>query len=239
MITKIQTISSNTCYPYFNMALEKHLFDLVDDETVVLYFYENEKTAVCGADQDMTKEVFLDKLIDDGGYPTRRLSGGTSFFLDKGTLNYTFLCKEANFDILRQQQVLIQACALCGLTVSQTSSHQLSAGNLIIAESDVYQKGVRGYHHGAILVHSDPEAFSNYMTSDHHLDPDRSRYTSLAAFAPDLTVETMRQQMIRAFEEIYQLKTSPVLPETLEPAVIESYEKIFSDDSWLYQNSAR
>lgn len=239
MITNIRTISSNTFYPYFNMALEKYLFDQVKEETVILYLWQNEKTAVCGCDQNMDEEVSVDRLYEDGGYPARRLSPGNTFFMDKGTLNYTFLCKENQFDIDRQMQVIIKACSQCGLSVEQTSDYSLTIEQQPFSHSDFYQQGVRRYHHGRILIHRDDCNAADYLCKGEYPENQSGTQDSdcyLEVYRPELTVEILRSRLIQAFEEVYGQKASPIQARELEPAVIESYEKIFSDDSWLYQN---
>lgn len=246
MITNIRTISSNTGYPYFNMALEKHLFDLVNDETVILYLWQNEKTALCGYEQKIENHVRIDELIDEGGYPARRLSEGKTYFLDKGTLNYTFLCTEDNFDIDRQMQVIIKACAHCGLAVEMSDDYSLILEKALekqpFSESDFYQYGKRRLHHGTIQISEDSFTdFSRFCPAggSNASDTLSKSCTGLSTRYPEVTVETMRRQLIQAYEDIYTQKASSISPEELEPAIIESYEKIFSDDSWIYRDPER
>lgn len=240
MVTKINTISSNTFYPYFNLALEKYLFDTVDDDTVILYLWQNEKTVVCGYNQNVWKELFVSRLIDDGGYLVRRLSGGGAVFHDKGNLNFTFLAKKSNYDVDKQLQVIIEACRLLGLTAEKNGRNDLTIDGRKFSGNAFYKSGDRHYHHGTLLVNVDIARMSEYLNVDRSklqskgVGSVKSRVANLVDFCPSLDIETMRSTIFEAFERVYGLKAVPMTGENLDPAVIYSYEKIFSDDTWLY-----
>ncbi|MGN0293474.1 MAG: lipoate--protein ligase [Lachnospiraceae bacterium] len=240
MVTQIKTISSNTFYPYFNLALEKYLFDTVDDNTVILYLWQNERTVVYGYNQNAWKELYVSKLIDDGGFPVRRLSGGGAVFHDKGNLNFTFLAKKDNYDVDKQLQVIIEACRLLDLTAEKTGRNDLTIEGRKFSGNAFYKSGDRRYHHGTLLVNVDTAIMSEYLNVDRSkleskgVSSVKSRVANLVDFCPSLDIETMRRKMFEAFERVYGLKALPMSGEDLDPAVISSYEKIFSDDNWLY-----
>lgn len=240
MIKNLRTISSNTYYPYFNLALEKYLLDIIDDETVILYLWQNEKTVVYGYNQNVWKELFVNKLIDDGGYPVRRLSGGGAIFHDKGTLNFTFLARSANYDVDKQLQVIIEACRLLGMTVEQKGCDDLTIDGYRFFANAFYKSGDHRYHHGTLLVNTDTNAMSRYLNVDRSkpepggISSMKSRVANLVDFCPSLDIETMRSKMFEAFQNVYELTAVPMTAEELDPAIIQSYEKIFHDDDWLY-----
>lgn len=240
MVTQIRTISSNTFYPYFNLALEKYLFDTVDDHTAILYMWQNERTVIYGCNQNARKEVYISKLIDDGGFPVRRLSGGGAVFHDKGNLNFTFLAKKDNFNVDKQLQVIIEACRLLGLTAERAENSDLIIEGRRFSDNAFYKSGDRCFHHGTLLVSMDTAMVSEYLNADcSQPEPKGADYVkpeagNLVDFCPSLDIETMRRKMFEAFEHVYGLKAVPMSGEELDPAVISSYEKIFSDDNWLY-----
>lgn len=240
MVTNIRTISSNTFYPYFNLALEKYLFDTVDDDTVILYLWQNEKSVVYGCNQNARKELFVTRLIDDGGYPVRRLSGGGAVFHDKGNLNFTFLAKKDNYDVDKQLQVIIEACSLLGLRAEKAGQNDLTIDGRIFSGSAYYRSGDRRYHHGTLMINADTDRISEYLNVDcsrfqaEDAGAIKESTANLVDFCPELDVEIMRQKMFEAFEHVYDLKASPISGTELDPGVIMSYEKLFSDDDWLY-----
>lgn len=242
MINNLRTISSNTFYPYFNLALEKYLFDIVDDETVILYLWQNEKTVVYGHNQNVWKELYVSKLIDDGGYPVRRLSGGGAVFHDKGNLNFTFLAKAVNYDVDKQLQVIIEACRLLGMNAEKTGRNDLTIDGCKFSGNAFYKSGDRRYHHGTLLVNVDMEAMSLYLNADRSKLESKgvstvnvkSRVANLVDFCPLLDIETMRSKMFEAFQNIYGLTAAAMTADDLDPGIIRSYEKNFRDDTWLY-----
>lgn len=240
MVTNIRTISSNTFYPYFNLALEKYLFDTVDDDTVILYLWQNEKTVVYGCDQNAREELLISRLIDDGGYPARCLSDSRAVFHDKGNLNFTFIAKKDNYDVDKQLEVITKACRLLGLTAEKNGQNNLTIRGRRFSDNAFYRSGDRRYHHGTLLVNADPDRISAYLNTDRsrllprEADSTEEETANLADFCPDLDIETLRRKMFEAFEHVYGLKASPISGTELDPGVIMSYEKLFSDDEWLY-----
>lgn len=240
MIKRIRTISSNTYYPYFNLALEKHLFDSVDDETVILYLWQNERSAVCGYNQNIRNEFSVTKLIEDGGYPVRRLSGGGTVFQDKGALNFTFLTQQDNYDIDRQLQVITEACRLIGLTVDKTAQNDLTMEGRKCFNHAFYTSGIRCCHHGTLMVNVSIDHLSEYLNTDSKnptSNPVHNLYTgaaNLTEFCPSLTMEHMEKKLFEAFEHVYGISAEPITAEELDFAAIDSYEKIFHDDTWIY-----
>ena len=72
MIQKISQVCSTVFNPYHNLALEKYLFDHVGEDEIILYLWQNERTVVCGRNQNLWKECRVTKLLEDGGHPVRR-----------------------------------------------------------------------------------------------------------------------------------------------------------------------
>lgn len=206
MIKRIRTISSNTYYPYFNLALEKHLFDSVDDETVILYLWQNERSVSFGCSQRLKEDSSALCFIEEGGFPIRRLSEGGTVFQQKGDLNYSFLAKKDLFDIEKQYQVLTDACRQIGLNTANTNSAGLTIDGQLFSFSTFYVSGIRSLHHGTM---------------------------KLTACCPFVSPETMENSLLQAFENQYGLSAEPIPAEELDFAVITSYEKIFRDDSWI------
>lgn len=206
MIKRIRTISSNTYYPYFNLALEKHLFDSVDDETVILYLWQNERSVSFGCSQRLKEDSSALSFIEEGGFPIRRLSEGGTVFQQKGDLNYSFLAKKDLFDIEKQYQVLTDACRQIGLNTANTNSAGLTIDGQLFSFSTFYVSGIRSLHHGTM---------------------------KLTACCPSVSPETMENSLLQAFENQYGLSAEPIPAEELDFAVITSYEKIFRDDSWI------
>lgn len=208
MIKRIQTISSNTLYPYFNLALEKHLFDSVDDETVILYLWQIEQSVVYGYNQNLPEDSSAAKFIEQGWYPVRRLSDGGILFQDTGNLNFTFLAKELNFDVKKQFQILLEACRLLELPVFESDNGDLTIDGHPFSTSAVYSSGPRRLHHGTLM---------------------------LEQCCPAIPMASMEKTLLKALEYQYGLFAEPISADDLDFSAINTYEKIFRDDSWIYR----
>lgn len=257
MINKISYLITTNTNPYENLALEKYLLENVGPDEIILYLWQNAKTVVCGRNQNIWKECKVDALLSDGGHPTRRLSGGGAVFHDLGNLNFTFLVSKENFDTDKQISVLAAACEMLGIKAEKTGRNDVVAflkneeigrkfsGNAFHELSGVKTKDgiARKYHHGTIMIDVDSTLLDKYLNVDKEkyeskgVDSVVSRVCNLNQIRKDLTVEMMKDAMIKAFEKIYNLKpTKMKLPD------INLYKDdavYFQSDEWLYKNNIK
>lgn len=96
MINKIFTISSNTLYPYFNQALTKYLMDVVGDDSLILFLFQNERAYIYGAEHRL--ESTMEEFEEGGLYPVRQLTRCPEFHQYPTELNIAVLCKKENYN---------------------------------------------------------------------------------------------------------------------------------------------
>lgn len=96
MINRILTISSNTLYPYFNQALAKYLMDQVDDNSLILFLFQNERSYVYGAEHKL--ENTMEEFEAGGLYPLRQLANFPEFHQYPTELNFAVLCKKNHYN---------------------------------------------------------------------------------------------------------------------------------------------
>lgn len=240
MIKQISSIISSGFNPYENLALEKYLFDHVKDDEIILYLWQNERTVVCGRNQNLWKECHVSRLLEDNGHPVRRLSGGGAVFHDKGNLNFTFLVKKENYDVNRQLQVIIQACQDLGIQTEKTGRNDITVNGKKFSGNAFYSSGDRKYHHGTLLIQVDTSMMSAYLNVDKEklstkgVSSVRSRVANLTEFCPDLSIQTMKDAMFQAFETVYELPVSPYPADSIDAGKLEETREFFSSDEWLY-----
>jgi len=238
MIYKLSFFISEFHDPYYNLAVEKYLLDNVGENEVILYLWQNQNTVVIGRNQNALAECRCSLLEEEGGHLARRLSGGGCVFHDLGNLNFTFLCATENYDLSRQMQVIQKACSLCGISTELSGRNDILAFGRKFSGNAFYNSKGKSYHHGTILINADREKLAKYLTPPKAklqakgVKSVKSRVVNLIELVPMLTIEKMKEYMLRAFEEIYALPSSPFVIGNDEEIV--SLSKEYSAWEYLY-----
>jgi len=115
MIRQLLTYRDGCTDPHRNLATEAYLTETVPEDTCILYLWQNRHTVVIGRNQNAWRECRTTLLEQEGGVLARRLSGGGAVYHDMGNLNFTFSLPTADYDLRRQQEVLVAACRRLGI----------------------------------------------------------------------------------------------------------------------------
>ena len=215
MIERLLTYESGSLDPFLNLATEQHLLDTVEGGCCLLYLWQNQNTVVVGRNQNPWAECRCSLLEGEGGHLARRLSGGGAVFHDLGNLNFTFLVPTEDYDLAKQQRVLLEACRSFGVPAELSGRNDLTADGRKFSGNAFYRSGDKSYHHGTLLVDVDREKLSRYLTpSKAKLETKgvpsvRSRVVNLIELCPGITVDGLKRALVEAFEEVYGLKSQP------------------------------
>lgn len=203
-------ITSDSHNPWHNLALEEYLFDNIEENTCILYLWQNDNTVVIGKSQNSWKECRVSQLEADGGYLARRSSGGGAVYHDLGNLCYTFIMSSGLYDKERQLNVILQALQNMGIDAQFTGRNDISlsdgrkfSGNAFRFVRD------KGLMHGTLLVNTDFNKMSKYLSvskakiAAKGVDSVRSRTVNLSSVNPDITVENLTEQLKKSFLQEY------------------------------------
>ena len=238
MIKKLEFFIGNTTDPYLNLAIEKFLFDTVDNETLLLYLWQNQNTVVIGKNQNAFSECRTELLREEGGILARRLSGGGAVYHDLGNLNFTFICSTENLDISKHMQVIRQACKLAGIETELSGRNDILAAGRKFSGNAFYNSKGRSYHHGTLLIRADMDKLSRYLTPPKaKLDTKgiksvKSRVVNLCEISPALTCDAMKAYLLSAAETVFGLPPKPF--GEIPHERIASLAEQFSDWNYLY-----
>lgn len=203
-------LSTNCVDPYENLALEELLFE-TQGEGATFYLWQNERTVVIGRNQNAWRECRVELLESEDGKLARRSSGGGAVFHDLGNLNFTFLLPKDQYNLVRQLGVIQKAAAKFGIDTSFTGRNDLvltATGEKFSGNAFRFSNNV-ALHHGTILISADFSRLGRYLApSQMKLESKGvksvvSRVTNLGLQNPELTVETMKQALMEAFEAEY------------------------------------
>lgn len=241
MIKKLTYYMSYRLDPYYNMAVEKQLTLSVGEDEVVLYLWRNQRTVVIGRNQNCWAECRVTALEADGGHLARRLSGGGAVYHDAGNLNFTFAATAENYDVARQCSVIAAAVGLFGIKAEVSGRNDILAGGAKFSGNAFWCFGDRHYHHGTILIKTDTEAMSKYLSvpadklKAKGVASVKSRVVNLSQLSEAINVDTMAAALRKTFGQVYGLEvTDGRLPsdEILEPIRAE-----FACSDWKYSRT--
>ena len=209
MIQKVFLYESNSVDPYLNLAIEQYLMETVQEDACILFLWQNQNTVVIGKNQNAWKECRTTLLHEEGGVLARRLSGGGAVFHDLGNLNFTFLMPQSEYDLDRQFAVIGEAINLMGLRAERSGRNDMLVEGRKFSGNAFYKNGKQAYHHGTLLVDVDMEKLGRYLNPSKAklqakgVDSVRSRVVNLKELNPQITIESLKAAMARAFESVY------------------------------------
>ena len=227
-------ICSENTSPYYNLALERSLFDFVDEDTVILYLWQNSHTIVIGKNQNAYAECKVDEFINDGGNLARRPSGGGAVYHDLGNLNFSIICKESIAKEHTYQRIVKEALGYFGIVSEFNGRNDLTVDDKKFSGNAFYVKDDVLCQHGTILINSDFKELSKYLTPDisklerNHVKSVESRVVNLSEISDKITVESMKEAMIKATNAV-RLGKAPT------ESKVEEYKKIFENDEWILE----
>ena len=240
MIENLLTYESGSFDPFLNLAMEQHLLDTVPSGCCLLYLWQNENTVVIGRNQNPWAQCRSSLLESEGGHLARRLSGGGAVYHDLGNLNFTFLVPTGDYDLRKQQRVLLLACQSFGIPAELSGRNDLTADGRKFSGNAFYRSGERSYHHGTIMVDVDGEKLSRYLTPTKAkleakgVPSVRARVVNLRELCPSITIEGLKRALVEAFEKVYGLKSQPKELTEADAARIKELREHYGSWAWRY-----
>ena len=238
MITRLTVCRASGTDPYENLALEQTLLERMGEGACILYLWQNARTVVIGRNQNPWKECRTALLEEEGGHLARRLSGGGAVFHDLGNLNFTFLLREADYDLSRQLTVIERACQSLGIPAKRSGRNDLLADGRKFSGNAFYKHNGRAYHHGTLMVDVDLEMVQRYLSPSKAklaakgVDSVRSRVVNLREFVPELTIDRLADALINALEEVYAVGAHSVRQN--DEFDLRALRAHYASDAWLY-----
>lgn len=240
MIQRLYTLTADGTAPVRNLAMEAYLLETVPEDACILYLWQNAHTVVVGRNQNAWKECRVSTLRAEGGRLVRRLSGGGAVYHDLGNLNFTFLLAEKEYDLARQQEVLLRAARAFGLDARITGRNDIEIDGRKFSGNAFYRHAGRAYHHGTLLLHVDTERMGRYLNADpaklagKGVDSVRARVVNLCDLQPRITVDAMRLALTQAFGEVYRGRPQELDRGQMAEGRLREMEERFGSWDWIF-----
>lgn len=235
--------------PYHNLALEEWWFDRADEFGPTLILWRNSPCVVIGRHQSPWLECDLRRMHADAVPLVRRTSGGGAVYHDRGNTNFSFIAPAAVYDQERHFRVVIDALASLGIAAWKSDRNDLRVGERKFSGNAFRHRQGRSMHHGTLLVDSDLERLTAYLTPSAALIETkatasvRSAVVNLAGIYPGLTHALLWDALGRAFAAEYGDAAAGLGPASdseaptgpgLAAASIAARAAELADWDWLY-----
>ena len=226
--------------PYWNLAIENYLLESVAPDEMIMMLWHNRRTVVIGRNQNPYSECDVETLVADGGYVTRRTTGGGAVYHDEGNLNFSFIAPHELYDIDKQFGVIARAVESYGLRVERSGRNDMTCEGRKFSGNAFSKNKTAALHHGTLLVQGDQTAMQRYLRPNtakllrHGVASVRSRVVNLATLA-DINLQNIQQRLVAAAQEVYGTTANIVDADTLisSPGVIKWHDLLQSDE-WLF-----
>jgi lipoate-protein ligase A len=248
-MAKLKILLSDSFNPYFNLAVERWLFETLETDCQLLYLWRNHDTVVIGRSQNPWLECDLVKMQADEVSLVRRLTGGGAVFHDLGNTNFSFISPESAHNKQVNGAIIIAALQRLQLKAELAGRNDIIVQHPTTGESrkisgSAYRiAGGRALQHGTLLLSADLLRLSEYLKPRPKkllakgITSVRSRVMNLSDMRPDIEHSSICEAIIQSFAAHYN---EPVTVEELatdklkELTAIKSYIDELSHWDWQY-----
>ncbi|MBI4856103.1 MAG: lipoate--protein ligase [Acetobacterium woodii] len=158
---------SESTDPYYNLALEEHIFSNVKMVEPFFMLWQNDNTIVIGRNQNAVREINTDFVRKMNTRVARRSTGGGAVYHDLGNLNYSFIqnCENGQkIDFTQFALPIIRALDHFGVkAVCNNRNDLIIEGRKFSGTAQTVKNG-RVLHHGTLLFNSDLDFLRQALT---------------------------------------------------------------------------
>lgn len=198
--------------PHFNLAAEEYVLKNLDPEEEYLLLWQNEPSIIIGRHQNTLAEINLDYVRENKIHVVRRLSGGGAVYHDLGNLNFTFIKKAVQSDLLDFKsftEPVIRALAKLGVKAELKGRNDLTIDGRKFSGNAQYLYKNNILSHGTLFFDSDLTRLQKALKvqkdkiESKGVKSVRSRVTNIKEhLKEDITIEEFKKAIRDAVAEI-------------------------------------
>lgn len=199
-------IDSQSCNPYFNLALEEHILKNKNIKEDIVFLWQNTPTIVVGNNQNTIEEINVPFVNEKQIKVVRRLSGGGAVYQDLGNLNFTFIkrrSKPSDMDIKKFALPVVEALNKLGVPAELTGRNDISVDSKKISGNAQRLFRNKLLHHGTLLFDTDLEIMAKVLQvgvdkiQSKGIKSIRSRVTNIKPyFNRKISIEEFREAIL-------------------------------------------
>lgn len=231
---------SETTDPFRNCAIEEFLVATVKPHELILYLWRNKNTIVIGRNQNPWKECRVTEFEADGGKIARRLSGGGAVFHDTGNLNFTFIARDAAFDVARHMEIMCEAVRSFGLDAQVSGRNDATVAGAKFSGNAFFRSGDKRCHHGTLMIGVDTARLGHYLVPDQkklaakRIDSVRSRVINLGDLTSRINGETLSIALIEELGANVGASAQPLPSVRLDESALAKRTERFASWDWRF-----
>lgn len=220
--------------PYYNLAYEESLFQFADEETTIIFLWQNENTIVIGRNQDAHTECKVDLFLQDKGRIARRKSGGGAVYHDLGNLCFSIISHKKNVQICDYKLLVLKILSLFRVQASFNGRNDLIINGKKFSGNAAYNNGNVTCQHGTILIDTDMKRMNYYLTPDtqkmerNGVKSVSSRVINLSECSKKISIESF----CSAFVKVYDMVP---LKDAIDEKIVGAKRNMYASKEWIFE----
>lgn len=197
--------------PHVNLALEEYCVRNLDTEEPFLLFYVNDPSIIIGKHQNTLEEINLPYVRENGIHVVRRISGGGAVYHDHGNLNFSFIRRFEQGQMLQFEEFtrpVIRALAELGVQAMLGGRNDITVDGRKISGNAQFTTVHSMFSHGTLLFDSMLDRVNEALTvkmdkiASKGVKSVRGRVANISEFlSQPIAMEKFREHLIRSIFE--------------------------------------
>jgi lipoate-protein ligase A len=227
-MNKFILLQSDTFNPEENLKTEESILNSSSPLTGILRLWQNEPCVVIGKFQNEEYEVNASYVREKGIPVIRRFTGGGTVYHDLGNLNITF-CKGRD-DFIFSSYFIEEGRGIAEIisralkdfvkeNIEVDKRNAIFVNRKKVSGSSIAITKDKFFYHASLLVNSNLTELKRVIKWEesyldgigHFVKSNRSEVANLSNFSKDISIERIKESIIKKFEKEFDLKAEKSL----------------------------